>query len=80
MVELIKKRESYMTNTIFSTSINFVNLDEDGILVCDNAIVSLGNIRGTTRAESEAAAISTFEVLGLSADQLMSIETTELEV
>ena len=51
-----------MTNTTFSTSINFVNLDEDGILVCDNAIVSLGNIRGTTRAESEAAAISTFEV------------------
>ena len=30
-----------MTNTTFSTSINFVNLDEDGILVCDNAIVSL---------------------------------------
>ena len=45
-----------MTNTTFSTSINFVNLDEDGILVCDNAIVSLGNIRGTTRAESEAGA------------------------
>ncbi len=68
-----------MTNTTFSTSINFVNLDEDGILVCDNAIVSLGNIRGTTRAESEAAAISTFEVLGLSADQLVSIETTKIK-
>ena len=64
-------------NTFFATSIQHLVTTKDG----DKFLVSsnLAGSDGDTAKESESNAIAEYEKAGHTADQLVSIETVELE-
>ena len=66
-----------MTSTFFATSIQYISTTKDG----DKFLVSASypGAWGDTVKEAEANAIAEYEKAGHTADQLLSIETTELE-
>ena len=65
-------------NTFFATSIQHLVTTKDG----DKFLVSsnFAGSDGDTAKESESNAIAGFEKAGHTADELMSITTTELEI
>tara|TARA_A100001015_G_scaffold41966_1_gene45946 strand:+ start:2654 stop:2926 length:273 start_codon:yes stop_codon:yes gene_type:complete len=71
-----KKERNQMT-TFFSTSMNHLSTTASG----DKFLVSstFAGSSANTEAESVANAIAAYEKAGLTADELMSIETVELE-